>query len=714
MERYWKALHHSDRTSDPQTSFHLLVLALFLAWPFKSSLLHAASVEGIGVAAPNVITILVQATSEEEIPSQATGNWLINGSPVSSVGRSTYVWDQGKNSSDITLRHQMYLRMDKDLVEGAVYDLVTPFGSQTLHFVSSVIPSESIKINQVGYVAHGTPYAVFAAYLGDLGTVKLANSPHYRVVNLDGLAVVEGDGIYRGLDDAGPVAGGEHVYTLDLSSVPQGGPYRVVVAGVGSSSTFGIGDAYVREIAYTAMRGLYHQRCGIALVEPFTSFLRGMDHDTVMVTDAEPPGFIDATGPSRPMSGGYHDAGDFDRRQSHTLIPAWLLTIFDAFPDRFGDGSLNLPESGNGIPDLLDEALWGVRQWEALQEEDGGVRAGVETTQHPTYGDVNAATDTLIYRTYRRDGHTTASAAGLFAQAARLVKPYDATRSEQLLARAVAAWNWVQVNDPPSAKRAQRMYAALQLYLATGETTYHDRFREYIASLDGAAWPEQYHMAFYNLNTIVDGMIFAPYFAPYLWTTRPTDNATRDILMKWLNNSANAVLTTYASKPYSIGAASSTSWGAVTNQGRYADALIYRYRINGDVRDRDAVARIADYPLGLNPLGKSFITGLGRNPPHTPLHLDSWFTEQNGLGSVPGITVYGPVTNPSSITYQAIVWQKAYPAWSMRPPARRYTEGWSFVEANEFSTWETVATNAVMYGFLVEPPDVIFQSGFEH
>ncbi|UXI70256.1 glycoside hydrolase family 9 protein [Tahibacter amnicola] len=673
----------------------------------------AGTIQGIGTAGPDVISIVVEAPVAEAPPTQSVAQWKVNGTSPVAVGRNSYVWDQAATSSAMTMRHHLYLRLAAPLVENADYAVTTPYGNRAWRFRAAEVVSEAIKVNQVGYAAFGSPYAVYASHLGDLPTNALSQPPHYRVRRVsDNSVVVEGTGMYRGFDNDGPVAGGEHVYHLALGAVPEGGPYFVVVDGVGRSPPFGMGASASREIAYVVTRGLYHQRCGMALATPYTVFTRGLDHTQVQVTDAEPPGFITMTGPMRSVAGGYHDAGDFDRRQAHTLIPAWLLTLFDAYPSRFGDGQFNLPESGNGVPDWLDEALWGVRQWEALQEADGGVRAGTETTQHPTYGAVDAATDTLVYRTYRRDGHATASAAGMFAQAARLVAPFDAARAQQLQSRALSAWNWLQSANAPSAHTAQRMYAALQLYLLTGQPTYHDAFRAAVTQLSTAGWPQQYHMAFFNLNTIVDGMVFSPYFAPYLWTQRPTDAATRQVLMQWLRSSADGYLNADPDQPYGVGATTSVAWGGLTGQGRYADPMIYLYRVTGEGRYRDAVARLANYPLGLNPLGKSYITGLGSNPPVTPLHLDSWFTRQRGLGVVPGITVYGPVPNPSSISYQQQVWSQAWPAWSSRPPARRYSEGWSFVAANEFTTWETMAPNAVMYAFLLPDFDRIFADGF--
>lgn len=60
-----------------------------------------------------------------------------------------------------------------------------------------------------------------------------------------------------------------------------------------------------------------------------------------------------------------------------------LLSIYLLFPENFKDAQLDLPESGNGIPDIIDEAAWGVEVWRRAQNEKGGVGCWLEATSHP-------------------------------------------------------------------------------------------------------------------------------------------------------------------------------------------------------------------------------------------------------------------------------------------------------------------------------------------
>ncbi|MDQ1815948.1 glycoside hydrolase family 9 protein [Massilia sp. CCM 9210] len=170
------------------------------------------------------------------------------------------------------------------------------------------------------------------------------------------------------------------------------------------------------------------------------------------------------------------------------------------------------------------------------------------------------------------------------------------------------------------------------------------------------------------------------------------------------------------SQAYPQGAAKFLSWGATTTQGKYADVYAFAslFATDGVKKQAyiNAVSQYADFSLGLNPLGRSFVTGLGTDTPQSPAHLDSYFTKYGladgaggdphvkAIGNVPGIVVYGPTEGRSGAAYQTAVSNKLYPAWDKLPGLRRWGDGWSLINSNEFSTWETMVWNAAMHGFL--------------
>ena len=142
---------------------------------------------------------------------------------------------------------------------------------------------------------------------------------------------------------------------------------------------------------YTTVRGLYHNRSGIALTQPCTEFTRNAPHNPNITSGfagklrytasrfvdwnngdndpADKPA-IEA-GDKGPLNtwGWYQDAGDWDTYYSHLNIPCMLMFTWEAAPDHFRDNELNIPESGNGIPDILDEASWLLRFYYRTRHE---------------------------------------------------------------------------------------------------------------------------------------------------------------------------------------------------------------------------------------------------------------------------------------------------------------------------------------------------------
>jgi len=353
----------------------------------------AGKIVHTGTASSNILVIVLETEDGEAAPSQDFDQWKVNGASPSSVGHYSHVWYEEKAQwpgYPMSLRHHMYLRLDNNFSNDAVYNIESPYGVVSFTYNDRTSLCQSIRINQVGYFGKShVRYANLGIYTGDLGPQKPDAAPAFEVIDeQSGQVILTGQAEYWG-DDTDPSpsdiqkrGSGEHVYRLDLSALAEGGPYFISIPGYGRSYTFGVGEDYTKRIAYIQTRGLYHQRCGIALEEPYTKYTRGACHTSVEVTDADPPGFIKTRGEKMDIRGGYHDAGDFDRRFGHTLIPAWMLTTYEAFPEHFADQQYNLPESGNGIPDWLDEALWGLLVWEYLQEDNGGIRGGTEADGH--------------------------------------------------------------------------------------------------------------------------------------------------------------------------------------------------------------------------------------------------------------------------------------------------------------------------------------------
>ena len=87
--------------------------------------------------------------------------------------------------------------------------------------------------------------------------------------------------------------------------------------------------------------------------------------------------------------GGHFDAGDWDRRIPHLSYLRAALDLVELYPETWATLELGIPESGNNIPDVIDEGLWDLDMYRRLQLPDGGIRGGIESEEHPEPGDTS-------------------------------------------------------------------------------------------------------------------------------------------------------------------------------------------------------------------------------------------------------------------------------------------------------------------------------------
>ena len=740
----------------------------------------------VHTAAPNIVVVDVQSPIEyirtstapqpdyqAGDPVLATSSWQVTQGSQTSNPSSVYLysvpWDQlpavhwldlpqsqpGDSNDDtipVTVRHRFYLVLNSDLVDQQSYTLSTPFGptSFTLRTTGDSATAtycESIKVNQVGYSKlNPTPFANFGVFMGDGHTAAVNGGVTYKVVDeTTGNTVKDLATVTAMTDDtgSGPTNSGEYVYQLSLAGVPPGGPYYISVQNAGRSRSFKIGDAASQYLAMVTMRGMYLHRCGMALTKTATDYTHAACHNYVALDtqSTAQQDEVTATGPFSFIQGGYHDAGDMDHPDTHPIISIAMLSFYEAFPSHFVDGQYNIAESGNGIPDFLDEAMWGVKLWEHLQRSDGSVMAGWSTNGATGYGIEDAANDTHTYGTFsvnRDDGtgfvspRNTELAAGIFAQASRLIRPYDSAKADELEQRAEAAWGYLQsINTDFSKANYCIMYAALQLFLNTSGADYHNIFTSQANAivLSIGSYPNQY----------IEGDFTAcqtAHFISYVTANNPNKNpdlvsSLKTAVVNYIEKPTQDVPTKPGDTPYPCGIVPKFGlrWGSATTQGRAAQVYMYATLCSGDSTKiqtyTNIVAQYADFSLGLNPMGMSYYTGLGTDQPNSPLDCNSYFTKYgfsdgvtrladgtldphvgaNGLplGNVPGIVVFGP-TEDTPVGYEQAIENKIYPAVAQLPPQRWYAHGEAWVKANEFTVWQTMVWNALMYSFLYTPP----------
>ena len=271
------------------------------------------------------------------------GLWTLNGTPVTAIS-GEFVTEAS------AVEYHVYLQVPQ-LVNGTSYTLVTPYSTNSFVFQDSQILCESIKVNQNGYSALSSArFANFAIWLGTGGSQQISGPlPAYSVVNeFTGQAVASGTltAFTPGTVDT---SSGDYVYRIDLSGVPAGGPYRIVVSGYGCSYPFGVGGDFSRRLAYVAFRALYYQRCGCPIVQPYAwANVRPTPCHTNIYDNESPDdpstSSINVNQTHQMLvHGGYHDAGDAQKNPYALLTPIILMTTYEVFPGAFTTNQFNIP-----------------------------------------------------------------------------------------------------------------------------------------------------------------------------------------------------------------------------------------------------------------------------------------------------------------------------------------------------------------------------------
>ncbi len=625
--------------------------------------------------------------------------------------------------------HLIYLSLPAPLKEGTTYRLSfvssqPAIADATYKYEPKQSTSEAVHVSQIGFRPDDPlKLATLSLWLGDGGGMKYAEGLPFSVIRInDGSVVFSGHTqLAKAADDPELPNklnyNGTDVWRMDFSSLRQPGEYRVYVESVGCSLPFRIADDVWQKAAYVSMRGLYHQRSGIAIGPPYTDFKRPRPfypNDGVVVHISSAAYVLpgketqqadlfkrlvegDTGQTTRDAWGGYMDAGDFDRRIEHLIAARSLLDLITAYPE-FKTLNLNIPESKNNLPDMIDEALWGIDCYRRMQLADGSVPAGIESAEHPRIGEASWQESHTIYR-YAADPWSTGIYAATAAQAARVLKKYNSPLAEQYAQSALLAMQWIEQQDA-AGKLADydirvpdtRNLAAVQMYALTGEPKWHDLFKKTSAFTTPqgklAKWKK------YDQGEAIFAYLNLP--------EAQTDTQIRKNGMQAIIHDANTLID--AGKNTAFGWTGDpmlrVAWGRLTTP-RLAIPLIYAYRLTGDEKYLEAMVRACLYAAGDNPLNLCFTSGVGDRWPQHITNIDSQITNQV---PPPGLTPLGPQEWFVSRRYWLNPQIKVHPELKNWPACEAYFDVGEYTVANEPTVHATITPTFYMWAHMAARP----------
>lgn len=507
--------------------------------------------------------------------------------------------------------------------------------------VRSQSGSEAIRLNQVGFYPNGPKMAVVVD--GSAGPFQVVAAGTRQVVFRDTL----------GAPRTNPLSG-KVTRTADFSALRSVGTFVVEVPGWGTSHPFAIKPAVHRALAQAALKGFYFQRASTSLPVRYAGvWHRPAGHpDTAVLVHPSAASALRPAGTRIAAPRGWYDAGDYNKYVVNSGITlATLFSLYEDFPEFSQNLEVDIPESANALPDVLDEALWNLRWLLAMQDPaDGGVYH--KLTNASFDGMVMPQAATKPRYVVQKSSTATLDFAAVTAQASRVFGKFENQvpgLADSCRRAAERAWTWARQNpDAPYRQAAlnerfdpdvvtggyedrdpgdEWIWAAAELYVTTGDERYRtavDLFPDEKMPLP--SWAQVRLLGYYTLARA----------GKELPRVKPRLLAFADSLALGTEGQAFQTVMGKSARDF--------VWGSSAVAANQGIALLQAYRLSDDAAARRRYLALAlanlDYLLGRNATGYAFVTGFGGKRVLHPHHRPS---VADGLDApVPGLLSGGP------------------------------------------------------------------------
>ncbi len=629
-------------------------------------------------------------------------------------------------ATGIAHEHFLYLTASKELQAGKHYTVEfqnTRFSTTAADFVydPSALTSDAVHVSQIGFEPKDPKVAFLSCWMGDGGGLAYKDGLAFSLIDhKSGEPVFEGKTRLAKSADQTEAAGTKNyqqtnVYEMDFSEFAAPGTYRVSVHGVGCSLPFPIAEDVWTKAFFISVRGLFHQRSGIALGPPYTDFVRPRGfhpddgikvyHSSFSAGEAnQGDGNIfeklsaAKTDEIIPDAwGGYMDAADWDRRPLHIQVSRMLLDLYEMSPETFDALALKLPESDNQLPDLLDEACWLIDFHLRTQTPEGGIRPGIESSEHPRRGE-GSWQESLTIMAYAPGPSMSYRYAGVATHASLVLQKLDPERAKNYCDSAMKAFDWAEAHaDDSEATAEERMLAAAELFRMTGE----EKWQQIFLAKSRFSKPE----ATYSGNKIrgpnFDVQDEAGWV--YLQTNQSKmDQAVKDNVKRALLDSADGNIASMATTAFKW-IPSKFRFGLYgTTCNPDAVTLVRAHHLTGEPKYLQATVLACQYAAGANPQTLCYTTGVGLNPIKRPIHEDSYVSSQM---PPPGLTVFGAIdpalrTQRGHTKAEDNIENSLYPAAQNWPITESYFDLGMHPPMTEYTVNNTITPTAYVWGYL--------------
>ena len=491
---------------------------------------------------------------------------------------------------------------------------LTVVDASSAQSVEGIPDPKLVGINQMGYGKDAKK----------LATVTDRDAKSYEVKSVaDDKVVSKGD--VSGWDYDPAV--GDKCAVIDFSDVKDQGTYKIVLDTGAESYEFPVGDGVYDDIYKASVLMFYDQRCGTELDSAIAGdFAHAACHTGTAI--------VYGSDVAKDVSGGWHDAGDYGRYvvPGAKAVQDLLLTYEDS-EYAAKDDAIGIPESGNGVPDVLDEVRYELDWMLKMQDEtSGGVYHKVTGEVFPEM--VAAVEETAQMILSPISNTATGDFAAVMAKASVVYRKYDAAFADSCLAAAQKAWKYLEQHQgdagfknvgsivtgeyPDSNDSDEYLWAAAELYIATGDESYNDYVK---TAIEGSV---KYGLGWADVG----------YYGIYDYCVNVKDCAAEKEILK---KGADKLVDNYAGSGFGSTTGGSYVWGSNMVVADNGILLLMASKVLGDDSYVDYAADQLNYILGRNAVSYCYVTGYGSQTPENPHHRPS-----EALGkAMPGMLVGG-------------------------------------------------------------------------
>jgi endoglucanase len=497
----------------------------------------------------------------------------------------------------------------------------------------------SIRLNQVGFLPNSTKVAAVINTKAETFTVKTKDLSS---------TVFEG----KCLPPVNYASSGENVSIADFTLLQTPGDYVIVVDGLGKSVPFSIRNNVFTNLSKASIKAFYYNRASTELLtEHAGKYSRAMGHpDTAVIVLPSAASANRPAGTVISTPGGWYDAGDYNKYIVNSGISVFtLLSAYETYPAYFDTLRLNIPESSNSIPDILDEALWNIKWMMTMQDpDDGGVYNKTTEAQFSGF-DMPSRVTSKRYVTAKSTAATLDFAA-IMAMTARIYKRYEPELAQQALQQSLKAWQWaknhpkVSFNNPSASGgypaigtggygdgnfEDEFSWCAAELYITTKTATYYNEIG-LNKSFDIPGWPNVKTLGLLSLLIHKDSL---------------TSDADTTLAKTKLINLVADAKNNIVNSPYRI-PGDFYYWGGNNGYANHGMLFMQAFRLTQNASYFNAAVSTLDYLLGKNATGYCFVTGTGTK---SPMNIHHRISGADGIAApIPGLLVGGPNTGSIS------------------------------------------------------------------